>query len=510
MNASHAVDANISEQGPRPILGPLASTSRIGASSSFKTIPIRGVLILGLVLIMGPPQPCQATDYIVGPQAALHEIEDVPWESLAPGDRVLIHARPQPYRSKWVICRRGTPEQPIVVSGVPDAGGQLPVIDGREAVTRSALNFWSEGRGVIKIGGANRPVDTQPAHIVIENLDIRSARPPYQFKGREGITAYSENAASIFIEKGEHITIRGCILHDSGNGLFTSPETRQILVDRCFIHGNGIEGSILEHNNYTSSQGIVFQFNQFGPLRAGCLGNNLKDRSAGLVVRYNWIEGGNRMLDLVDGNWSEAPDPEVNYRETFVYGNILIKQDDAGNNQIVHYGGDSGKLEQYRMGTLHFFNNTVISHRPATTVLFRLSSMQEHVDCRNNLVWTTGPGRHLAIFDGNGTVDLFNNWFKTHWRESHSAGKGKIRVQGLIQTGENPGWIDAARQDFRLTPDSPAMAAGGELPEAALPDHRLQFHYTPHRSGSPRPVESALDLGASPVVSGDSDPSKSR
>ncbi|MBK6519857.1 MAG: hypothetical protein IPG04_38430 [Polyangiaceae bacterium] len=27
---------------------------------------------------------------------------------------------------------------------------------------------------------------------------------------------------------------------------------------------------------------------------------------------------------------------------------------------MVHYGGDSGMLDTYRKGTLHFFNNTVV------------------------------------------------------------------------------------------------------------------------------------------------------
>ena len=32
---------------------------------------------------------------------------------------------------------------------------RLPVIDGRDAVTRTALNYWNESRGVIKVGGAS-------------------------------------------------------------------------------------------------------------------------------------------------------------------------------------------------------------------------------------------------------------------------------------------------------------------------------------------------------------------
>jgi len=127
-----------------------------------------------------------ATTYRVGPGWSYVTPSDVPWESLAPGDSVLIHKRPAAYHDKWVICRVGTAGAPIVVRGVPDATGALPVIDGANAVTRSALNFWNENRGVIKIGGANNPPDTMPAWIVVESLDIRGARPENTYTGRDG------------------------------------------------------------------------------------------------------------------------------------------------------------------------------------------------------------------------------------------------------------------------------------------------------------------------------------
>ena len=233
-----------------------------------------------------------AAEYQVGAEKDYTAISDVPWESLNPGDTVLIHWRAAPYREKWVICRRGTEDKPITVRGVPGPDGELPVIDGRDAVTRKELSYWNEPRSIIKIGGANTPPDTMPAYIIVENLDIRSARTPYSFTDDDGsVNDYASNASSIFIEKGEHITVNNCILRDSGNGLFISHETSESVVERCWIYDNGIEGSIYHHNSYTSAVGLTFQYNYYGPLREGCRGNNLKDRSAGLVVRYNWIEG---------------------------------------------------------------------------------------------------------------------------------------------------------------------------------------------------------------------------
>src|SRR5215207_3446753 len=120
---------------------------------------------------------------------------------------------------------------------------------------------------------------------------------PYANIGDGGATqSYTANASAIYVEKGEHITVRDCLIHDSGNGFFVASSdavSRDILVEGNHIYDNGNTGSIFEHNDYTAAVGIVFQYNRFGPLRAGASGNNLKDRSAGTVVRYNWIEGGN-------------------------------------------------------------------------------------------------------------------------------------------------------------------------------------------------------------------------
>ena len=138
------------------------------------------IRILYLLVLIGTiASASTAETYRVGPDQAYLNIGDVPWESLAAGDSVLIHARPEPYHEKWVICARGTAENPIVVHGVLGPDGQRPVIDGRNAATRDSLDYWSEPRGIIKIDGANRPTDVTPAHITVENLHIRSGRPPY-------------------------------------------------------------------------------------------------------------------------------------------------------------------------------------------------------------------------------------------------------------------------------------------------------------------------------------------
>ena len=66
---------------------------------------------------------------------------------------------------------------------------------------------------------------------------------------------YSTSASSIFVERGENITVRNCRLHDSANGFFVASAedgvSRDILVEGNYIFGNGVTGSIFQHNNYT-------------------------------------------------------------------------------------------------------------------------------------------------------------------------------------------------------------------------------------------------------------------
>ena len=178
-------------------------------------------LTLAAFALCGGLHSAKALTYEVGPGKPLATQNDVPWESLSAGDTARIYWQPSAYKCKWVICRQGTAPAPIVIQGVPGPLGEYPVIDGNGATTRLALDYSGETRGVIKVGSANTPSDTMPRHIVIEGLDVRSSRPPFTFSDDNGTTQnYAMNAASVYVEKGENITIRNCILHDSGNGFF--------------------------------------------------------------------------------------------------------------------------------------------------------------------------------------------------------------------------------------------------------------------------------------------------
>ncbi len=450
-------------------------------------------------LIVVVPYRSHAEIYNVGPEQALATPLEVPWESLNAGDTVRIHWRVEPYRVKWVLCRQGSKEQPILIEGISGPGGEQPVIDGENARTPRQLDYWGEQRSLIKIGGANRPVDTLPRHIWIKNLELRNSRPPFRFTGRRGETLYEKQSAGIFVEKGEHIRISHCTIRDNGNGIMSSWHSRFLHVEHCHIHSNGVERSGLEHNVYIDGIGAKFEFNRFGPLRADCLGVNFKSRASQTILRYNWIEGGKRCVNIVDTHHQPVLD-DPGYRDTFVYGNVIIRDDRAPNNQVVHYGGDLHDLKWYRKGTLHFYHNTVITNRRRSTTLFLISSDGETVDCRNNIIYRPPESGNFALLAEGGKIRLRHNWISREARTTFGGDPQVLENSENIR-GTDPGFRDFAGADFRLVPQSPCRDIAGALASQTLPSHAMRFHYRLHQQKADPVPETErskrrLDLGA--------------
>ena len=372
-----------------------------------------------------------------------------------------------------------------------------PSSPGRTPSRHRRCRGGSADRAIISIGYSSVPDQGPASHIIVENLDITGAHPNNHFLGEKGLTRYSPTASAIYVESGSHITIRNCILRDSANGFFSAFETENLLVEGCDIHSNGMKNSYYQHNSYSAGRGVTFQFNHFGPLADGAGGSALKDRSAGLIVRYNWIDGGNRQLDLVEAEDSETLVRDPRYGRTFVYGNTLVERPDDGNNQIVHYGGDTGNESIYRKGVLYFFNNTVISHRTGSTVLMKLSSSGESAQVLNNILMTTAKGNRLALLEQYGIATVANNWIKTGAIDSHEGGDyyGRVIRKDNIE-GESPGIVNLADEDFRPTAGSPLIDASAPVTFAGDVTLPVDWEFAKPRGARQRPQDSQLDIGA--------------
>ncbi len=214
-----------------------------------------------------------------------------------------------------------------------------------------------------------------------------------------------------------------------------------------------------------------------------------------MLSRYNWIEYGNRQIDLVDSDYPEIYN-DPSYRKTFVYRNILIEQYDVGNSQIVHYGGDSGDTTHYRHGVLYFYNNTIISKRTGNTTTFRLSTNLESCDARNNIFYVIADGSKLALIADYGNLIVRNNWLKTGWIISHSNFQGTFVDSGGLVEGIEPGFVDFVNEDFHLLDTSSCVNTGSPLAPAVLPEHNVIYQYVKHSYYEPRPYDGVFDIGA--------------
>ncbi len=468
--------------------------------------------------------PGAGRDFVVGPGQKYESLGAVPWETLRAGDTVRIQARPEPYREKIMVSGVGRADAPIRVCGLVGPSGELPVIDGEGATTRPSMEFPYEGhqpRGLVIIGKRHSaPYREQPEHIVIEHLEIRNAAPPRRFVDRAGKqTAWAGNAAGILLQRGSHVTIRGCVVHDNANGLFlgmmgAEELSRDILVEGNHIYGNGSPTDWYEHNVYNEASGVVFQYNRFGPPKSGeqgTLGANIKERSAGVVIRYNWIEDGAHLIDLVDSQ--EARDPNLEdpaFRESWIYGNVLVRGKQPSGS-MVHYGGDSGLFDTYRKGTLHFYNNTVIIMNGAypdwqTTALFELSTNEERLDMQSNVVFVEkapkpeSPVVLLGARDGvvSGVAVLSQNWISTGINALDGIpGKPldiKAKVTGFDASlrGTDPGFSDVTKLELWPKTGS-ALIGKGTKPKSA---HAVARQYLSHQRSEPRPAADPPSIGA--------------
>ncbi len=458
------------------------------------------------------------TDYRVGPGQPYASLGAVPFEALQAGDTVRVFHRDTPYREKLMLSGQGTADQPIRLCGVPGPAGELPVIDGQNATTRATLDFPFDGhqvRGLVIVGHPNGdPYLLHPRHIVIEGFEITNATPPYTFTSRNGsVRAYSTNAAAIFIERGHDITIRGNLIHTNNNGIFAGTGGGEIIVKDLLLEGNYIHGNgspeHFQHNVYNEVENVTYQFNRFGPALDN-RGNAIKERSAGVVIRYNWIEDGAHLIDLVDAQEAKATTVGLpSFHETYVYGNVLVRRANTSA-ALVHYGGDSGVRADYRKGTLHFFANTVIVHNAGMDDydhrgIFELSTNDERLDARNNVFYSTTGTTELrpVIFLGHrdrvasGVATFAGNWVRSGWMvfpPSWTQVNLVASESGFATSlrAAEPGFISFPGED--LAPMAGATIVGMGVSLADLPPVDLQ--YVRHQGGEPRADGATPTIGA--------------
>ncbi len=332
--------------------------------------------------------------YEVGPSQAYHRLEDVPMATLLPGSTIRVHNEdttgqaPTTYHAAVQITTAGTADQPIRLCGVPDSVGNLPILDGANAVAHAEVGGPTVGRALVAVGGnalvyagsSYRAVE----NVAIEGVHLRNARAGLSVSGDAGTSAWSGAAACVLVQGGHQISVTGVEMEGCARGGQSvwmvgqwSGSSLNHLWEGNYLHGNGSAGSNLNHQLSLQGWGEVVQFNTIDGMASKSAGDNLRSDGVLDVIRYNYLgDGAARTLDLTEvqagtpylsfesfledawlgrttadsvAAWQEALHAE------FVYGNTYVNGSSAA---PIHFGYDGNAGERARKGDLYWYNNT--------------------------------------------------------------------------------------------------------------------------------------------------------
>lgn len=391
-------------------------------------------------------------DYEVGAGKAFTTIQSTPAaNTLAAGSIMRIFntdvtgTSPSTFHEYYQIASlNGTATQPMIVCGVPDSLGNLPILDGANATGQSGtstgaaytfgvLSLWAGGYGRSTPFGYWQSGSAGPSYVSITGLHIRNGTPNFTATPPAGGTPqpYIVGASCVNIRSGSFIDVAGVEMDTCTNGFFTAentnsawaPVTQFVTIQNGYIHGSGWSTDDTEHQAYFQSFFGVLQGMRISGYLNTALGSNVKWRGVEGIFRYNFIgTGPARDFDLVD-NQDAAPYVSLEaylstvgqsncnaslfcqgdtaganviaaYQESaqkdFVYGNMI---QGASSEYQVHYAEDHDNGMADRNGTLYFYNNTF----DKAQVVFDTGSggnaynpfYQQRVNAQNDIFWNT-------------------------------------------------------------------------------------------------------------------------
>jgi hypothetical protein len=391
-------------------------------------------------------------DYEVGAGKQYHTLQSTPAaNSLTPGSIIRVWntdttgTNPSTYHEYYQIASTGTATQPVILCGVPDSTGNLPVIDGSNATAQAGVSTdgAAAGSGIISVwaGGYGRATpyghwqdgSAGPSYVSITGLRIVHGTPNYNYTPPGGgtPTPYGGFTACLNIRSGAYIDMGGNQMDTCGLGVFTDDNgnsgwvdiTQLVTITGNDVRNAGISGDNHEHAAYVQTWYALLQGNLWEAYNPQAAGSDIKWRGVEGIFRYNNIaSGAQRLFDLVeeqdatsfitfegflglpgDTNCDDnaycqgdtlSPNILAGYQESFqkdfIYGNELYGTSAV---QQIHYLADNISGMSVRNGTMYFFSNTL----DAAQEVFDTGSNGDgnygffpgRVDARNNILWPT-------------------------------------------------------------------------------------------------------------------------
>lgn len=513
--ASYRQAPVVTDSAPNPVTGrPLPDRTIVIPTANYA----RWDYTHGLPNQVG--RPSNALTFEVGPGKPYTDIDQVPWELLLPGDRVLIYYRPTPYKRTIVINSSGTSDAWIEIIGVRDpVTGAMPVLDGEGAICAPGQHTdIYDGAALIAIGHMTTGVygmveGAKPRYIHITGLEFKNAHPTKTRTKKSGTTGpWGEFGCAIYGIGFDNVCIQGNKMHDCGLGIFVNSilaerfQSRNLHICNNWIYDCSSIGSYSTHSSYTECIGTIYEHNYIQRVISTSNGDTVKDRSTGVVFRYNYMEVSANAISLRDpssensnqNGWleSQAVDSlgELMINSAFVYGNTFINHNSAPQSIVVI--GDGANAE-YRQGSLYFYSNVVASvvdgvsgytgifYDPYRIPLFGLPSTRSPITvvARNNLFYTDkatagGVVPQFGIFYWQGLADFQSNWINEYLNTAYDTAYISTLARGtqfngvglgsLTESTASPGFVGLGIADYSLLPSSPFFSLSAPVHATAL------------------------------------------
>jgi hypothetical protein len=362
-----------------------------------------------------------------------------------------------------------------------------------------------------------------PRYIEIANLEVTGCLSSNTFTAENGASSvHGTFCAAIYARSVQHLLVRGNVLHDNHLGFYnwegdasSGGETAYdgVQVDTVirgnYFYDNGRANSYTEHQMYSESDGVTIEYNRFGRQKTGALGGQIKDRSAGTIIRYNWIE------HALDGCDIDMVEPEngwpvlgrgsgttnnAKYAQDFVYGNVFWQSTNSNDN-FMHWNEDHnlghGRAAQSG-GRLHYYDNTWVATLNATDVSSVLwlnlqwggyecpsGSLPGRVDVRNNifaiLPRTSGSAPAAVRFEycGKANLDFGTNWISPGYAMTAASTTGTAGI--VSPAGNDPGFVSVAGTDFHLSGTTSSAYGVGAALSPDVTSNPLGLDLTPTR-----------------------------
>ena len=385
-------------------------------------------------------------------------------EGAKPGDEVVI--APGTYGFRVYLTQQAPADKPIVIHAADPTNP--PVWDLSAGFVENAPGSYTasdRGRGCWQLSGAT--------NIQISGLVITGCH-----------SSDADSAGLRYYQGTSGILLSNVVFRGNDNGLTGGSQASQITVEFCEFDANGTlqaSSSSPSHNIYVYGGNFTLRYSfVHDPVQA----QNFHIRAQEAVIEYNWFAraasyAGDLMTDD-DYDGSGTFTQSMTFR-----GNVIVQGDTQSNDsQIIAVYNDAGAAGLTLNVTLLY--NTFVGPTGGRAALVHLSNADGttmNAELDDNIIAGTTTATHVEM-TSVGKVTGTHNWLPTG-----------ADATGLAATvfGANPGFANAAQDDFTPASGSPAVGAAMALPRGA-PDHEYFRNETVTRMYRLRAT--AHDLGA--------------